>query len=89
MSDLHLHIVSDDLISDYLKRKEHYNSFTHPEYFLTPSKVENDLRLHGIVHILNKIALKNIRKEHIICHKCNQPIGHFNKLKNHLNNHSF
>ncbi|RZC42251.1 DcpS C and/or HIT domain containing protein [Asbolus verrucosus] len=33
MSRLHLHVISDDMVSDFLKTKKHWNSFT-SEFFL-------------------------------------------------------
>jgi diadenosine tetraphosphate (Ap4A) HIT family hydrolase len=87
MADLHLHIVSADLISPYLKRKEHFHSFTNRDYFLTPEKVEQNLEKYGMVQMLNRVTLKNSLKGRMHCHMCGKTFDKFSILKNHLNEH--
>lgn len=47
---IHLHVLSLDLCSAFMKKKKHYNSFTTP-FFLTIDRMEADLQQHGSVTI--------------------------------------
>lgn len=86
MVDLHLHIISTDLVSPYMKKKDHYVSFTNPDYFLTIDRVENDLKKYGKVNIDENIN-KKISSSLLKCHKCNSEFNSFSVLKEHLIKH--
>jgi len=36
LQPLHLHIISNDFQGEYMKKKQHWNSFTHPDFFIHP-----------------------------------------------------
>jgi aprataxin len=90
MKDLHLHIISVDFDSIFLKKKQHYNSFTIPDYFISPHKIELDLINYGYVQI--NTALKVTLKQEPVCIFCTQKIQvtsaiEFKKFKEHLELH--
>ncbi len=87
MNDLHLHIVSGDLVSPYLKRKEHFHSFTNPDYFVTPNKVETDLKKFGMVQLSSKVSLQYVLKASMVCHQCRKRFTRVSDMKNHLTDH--
>ena len=84
MADLHIHIVSGDLASQYMKRREHYTSFTNDAYFLTPEKVEFDIQKYGKVMIQPQSTLKNILRTAPLIHG-DFHFKRFRELKRHLN----
>jgi diadenosine tetraphosphate (Ap4A) HIT family hydrolase len=91
MDDLHIHIVSQDFDSEYIKNKGHYNSFVNKDFFVTVDRAERDLRKYGYIKI--KKDVKDLLKGPLKCHVCSKPIirkpgmkilqGH---LKEHLDN---
>lgn len=88
MLDIHLHIISNDFISDNLKRREHYQSFVNPNYFLSPEKIEYDLENYSIVHIsINTILRNQLKNDLLICNNCNYKSNDFNDFKKHLSSH--
>lgn len=46
MVQLHMHMVSDDFDSEYLKHKKHWNSFT-TEFFLQPDTLIREIEENG------------------------------------------
>lgn len=81
---LHLHIISDDMISEKLKSKRHYNSFT-TDCFIN---IENLIKwLQDGFNAKDKIAICDLEaqeKQDICCHKCSIKIKNVPSLKDHL-----
>lgn len=79
---LHLHVVSDDLDSVYLKNKKHWNSFT-TEFFLDADDViktlEEGKRLEYKVEEKEELLKRDMK-----CHKCGEVLRNIPKLKEHL-----
>lgn len=90
MSDLHIHIVSQDFDSEFIKHKQHYNSFVNPDFFLTTDRVEEDLKKHGYVNINSNP--KTVLEKEMRCHICREPIWStgpkaIKELQDHLKTH--
>jgi aprataxin len=77
MSQLHLHIISQDFDSRCLKTKQHYLSFTTP-FFVHPEEIIKNIeqgRLKGLER-----ELKGVLR----CHHCNSVFSNMPRLKAHL-----
>jgi aprataxin len=88
MDDLHIHIISKDFESEFLKSKQHYNSFVNEEFFLTIDRVESDLKNHG--KVLINIRSKDSLKDDLRCHVCSEKITKrpgIPSLQEHLQEH--
>lgn len=83
MSDLHLHIITQDFDSEKLKNKKHWNSFN-TQFFVTIDKVEQDLEFYGEVNLLEREKLKELLKNPLKCHRCGLEFRFLPKLKHHL-----
>ncbi|KAF9814930.1 hypothetical protein IEO21_04874 [Rhodonia placenta] len=88
---LHLHIISSDLCSNYLKTKKHYNSF-HPGhgFFIKLQDVlewfepDTDPRWVELAKLLVETEYGGRLKESFHCWRCDLMIGSFAELKEHL-----
>ena len=82
MPQLHLHLISCDFVSDHLKNKKHYNTFT-TEFFFTGdtilTQLENTSRL-----IIDEEKFTEVLKRELICHKCQKQQKNIPILKAHL-----
>lgn len=80
LSNLHIHIISQDMHSPSLKHKKHYNSFNTP-FFVPVSAFplsEDDDRL-------NPNMSHHYLKRDLVCWRCGENFGaRFVKLKEHL-----
>ncbi|KDO28420.1 hypothetical protein SPRG_06657 [Saprolegnia parasitica CBS 223.65] len=82
MRQLHLHVISTDLISPSLKRKEHWNSFT-TSFFKPLADVLVALEAHGCVPI--DVTAEHAKlKTPLACHKCSSTFRQLPQLKKHL-----
>lgn len=89
MADIHLHIISTDFDSPFLKRAEHYKSFTDPDYFLSPEKIESNLINYDFVHIISSDALKRqLKYDPLMCLNCGEEFTSLKDLKMHLGMHN-
>lgn len=77
MHDIHLHLLSDDLNSPFMKCIEHFNSFTNMDCFITPERLENDLKICGKLNINKSMC-------DLKCHKCGDLFDSIECLKNHV-----
>jgi len=82
MNHLHIHILSCDMHSPFMKHRKHYNSFTTP--FLIPLDAfplaKDDTRWQ------TSYQNANLRKD-LICWRCGEGFGNrFKQLKQHLEN---
>ncbi len=97
MQPLHMHIISDDFKSEYLKNKKHWNSFT-SDYFIKLDDFINHLE-NGLdnmkqdyfkgdkFNLKNRTQLDNYLKLDLKCHKCENDFKNIPSLKSHLNTH--
>ena len=87
MAQLHLHVISQDFDSPFLKTKKHWNSFT-TEYFIDADKLLDDLKKNGKATIIEpSSSFKDLLKEDLRCHKCSYKPANMPDLKKHLLNH--
>ncbi|KGL85191.1 hypothetical protein N309_12937, partial [Tinamus guttatus] len=84
MSQLHLHVISQDFDSPALKTKKHWNSFT-TEYFLNSTDVIEMVRSKGRVTVKERTA--ELLKLPLRCHICKQMLSTIPQLKTHLSKH--
>ncbi|KAK4056645.1 aprataxin-like protein [Microbotryomycetes sp. JL221] len=86
MRHVHLHVVSNDFVSDRLKNKKHYNSF-HPKlgFFLHLSDVIRDVE-NGIRNQRPTSYYESILKQPLVSHITNKEFPNIPKLKLHLQN---
>lgn len=82
---LHLHIISCDFVSDCMKTKKHWNSFT-TNFFMLPSTVESLLSASGDAACIRTrtSALKSALKMPLRCHRCLRPQKNMPVLKSHI-----
>ncbi|NXG56531.1 APTX protein, partial [Hemiprocne comata] len=84
MSQLHLHVISQDFDSPALKTKKHWNSFT-TDYFLSSQDVIDMVRSKGKVMV--KDHTSDLLKLPLRCHRCKQQLSTIPQLKEHLRKH--
>lgn len=92
MSPLHMHIISSDFVSDCLKHKKHWNSFTSPYFIHLDDLIQN---LESVTNYfaedkfnLNKPSvLKDYLESPLKCHVCKQPLSNIPNLKKHILTH--
>uniref|UniRef100_A0A8C5KLR3 Aprataxin n=1 Tax=Jaculus jaculus TaxID=51337 RepID=A0A8C5KLR3_JACJA len=84
MSHVHLHVISQDFDSPYLKNKKHWNSFT-TEYFLESQAVIKMVQEAGRVTVRDGTA--ELLKLPLRCHECQQLLPSVPQLKEHLRKH--
>ncbi|XP_041254296.1 aprataxin isoform X4 [Onychostruthus taczanowskii] len=84
MSQLHLHVISQDFDSPALKTKKHWNSFT-TDYFLNSQDVIEMVRSKGKVMV--KDHTSELLKLPLRCHRCKQQLSTIPQLKEHLRKH--
>jgi aprataxin len=86
MAQLHLHILTDDFDSSWLKSKKHWNSFTGP-FFLHLDDVMLTLQQQGAIAV-DRVAAEGLLKQDLVCHKCGQQVKNMPLLKAHLLQHT-
>ncbi|XP_027565100.1 aprataxin isoform X1 [Neopelma chrysocephalum] len=84
MSQLHLHVISQDFDSVALKTKKHWNSFT-TDYFLNSEDVIEMVRSKGKVMVKDHVS--ELLKLPLRCHRCKQQLSTIPQLKEHLRKH--
>ncbi|CAD5114485.1 DgyrCDS3611 [Dimorphilus gyrociliatus] len=82
MSQLHMHVISQDMISDCMKTKKHYNSFT-TDYFVPSETILKMLKRDGKVDI-NAKDMKLCLEMNLRCHLCGESQKNIPTLKKHL-----
>jgi len=82
MVNLHLHVISHDLVSDRLKHKKQYNSFA-TDFFISPQTVLDKLRADGNVTFDRKYYEAALRTP-LACYHCDQKFATIPRLKEHL-----
>ncbi|XP_060092963.1 aprataxin isoform X1 [Heteronotia binoei] len=84
MSHLHLHVISQEFDSPWLKNKKHWNSFT-TEYFIDSKEVIEMVKKKGRITV-NSQASESL-KAPLRCHICKQQQSTIPQLKDHLRKH--
>ncbi|NXS92089.1 APTX protein, partial [Jacana jacana] len=84
MSQLHLHVISQDFDSPALKTKKHWNSFT-TDYFLNSEDVIEMIRSKGKVMVRDHVS--ELLTLPLRCHRCKQQLSTIPQLKEHLRKH--
>eukprot|EP00759_Apiculatamorpha_spiralis_P052011 PhF_6_TR5580/c0_g1_i2/m.7994/K10863/APTX; aprataxin len=81
---LHMHVMSLDLSTPYMKKKKHYNSFaTH--FFLGAPGVLRDLESNGRVTLIDdKKRLEALENGPMTCVWCGKPLASFPEVKPHI-----
>ncbi|OQR94866.1 histidine triad family protein [Achlya hypogyna] len=82
MRQLHLHVISTDLMSPALKKKEHWNSFT-TSFFKPLVWVLDSLENADMIHIDEADEAAKLKRP-LACHKCHTDFSTLPKLKQHL-----
>ncbi|XP_057672024.1 aprataxin [Diorhabda carinulata] len=83
IKQLHMHIISNDLNSKFLKTKRHWNSFT-TDFFLKPEDVAYSIETKGYVSILTPEQCEQYLKAPLVCHKCTYYPKDMPDLKRHI-----
>ncbi|KAK6335131.1 aprataxin-like protein [Orbilia javanica] len=82
MSNLHIHLISEDMHSDRVKTKKHYNSFN-SGFFVNLDEFpldKGDERIPSVGHVTNGML-----KGDMVCWKCKRNFkNRFKELKDHL-----
>lgn len=86
MSQVHLHVISQDFNSDKLKNKKHWNSFT-TDYFINPEIIIDKLKTKGSYVPISKGEGDELLKKELLCHICQHKPKNIPDLKNHLQTH--
>merc|ERR1719174_2255004 len=81
---LHLHILSEDFNFTCLKKKRHWNSFTKPEYFVSPDWVLQHMRASGTLPPSLRAEAKAVIKSDMQCHLCQERVNNIQSLRKHL-----
>ncbi|KAJ3417471.1 hypothetical protein HDV05_003335 [Chytridiales sp. JEL 0842] len=85
MKQLHLHVISDDMVSPCMKKIHHWNSFT-TRFFLPFEDVRQRLFEEGRIEI-NKSEYEMLLKAPLVCNKCQRQLANIPTLKSHLEDH--
>ncbi|KAJ3126782.1 hypothetical protein HK100_010087 [Physocladia obscura] len=83
MAHLHLHIISEDLISPSLKNKRHYNSFA-TSFFRPLNQVIAEINEFGRIQIGTEEECEALLKIPLVCYKCQKNMKNIPELKKHL-----
>ncbi|KAK4872392.1 hypothetical protein RN001_014421 [Aquatica leii] len=86
MVRLHLHVISNDMNSNALKTKKHWNSFT-TDFFLDSKEVCKQLKEEGTVTLPSAETCKKLLDTPLKCHKCEYIPKHMPDLKKHIMTH--
>ena len=86
MAQLHLHLISHDMISSSLKTKKHYLSFT--TEFLIPLESVIEYLESGTFNVTDLKSRLELLKGRLKCLHCPQILSNIPKLKAHLETHA-
>ena len=86
MSQLHLHVISSDFVSDCLKHKKHWNSFN-TDFFLSSQSVIQQLKEEGGVRTPTSEQAKSLLSLPLKCNQCGYLPINIPDLKRHLKEH--
>lgn len=85
MNQLHLHLISMDMNSEWLKNKKHWISFTNDSFFLSRCSVMRQLETNGNVSVNKQMCedLFNV-KGPLSCYLCQEQAKNLPALKMHV-----
>ncbi|KAK5639819.1 hypothetical protein RI129_010630 [Pyrocoelia pectoralis] len=86
MVRLHLHLISDDMISSCLKTKKHWNSYN-SSFFIDSTDICKELAIEGVIKLPTSEVCKQLLNTALKCHKCDFVPKHMPNLKDHLSSH--
>lgn len=81
MSHLHLHVISKDFSSEFLKTKKHFNSFN-TKLFIDAEVLRRELEEDGTIAKWNEAELKRLLGMDLKC--CGRIFSNMSKLKEHI-----
>nr|NP_001027704.1 aprataxin [Ciona intestinalis]P61802.1 RecName: Full=Aprataxin; AltName: Full=Forkhead-associated domain histidine triad-like protein; Short=FHA-HIT [Ciona intestinalis]AAP86338.1 FHA-HIT [Ciona intestinalis] len=81
MSQMHMHVISQDFQSSSFKTKKHWNSFT-TDYFVDATDIINELETGGKVK--DRRTMTSLLNEPLKCHRCKKPQKNIPTLKKHI-----
>lgn len=82
MNQIHLHVISNDMMSNCLKNKKHWNSFC-SEFFVPPSVLIEMLQDDGRVWF-DEDKAEQLLLADMKCHRCRMPQKNLPSLKAHI-----
>ena len=85
MSQLHMHIISQDFESSFLKTKKHWNSFT-SNFFIDSYRIIDTLKTQGKIEF-DRAKYEYLLKSDLQCHKCGCSLKTMPALKLHVKTH--
>ncbi|XP_049873976.1 aprataxin-like protein [Pectinophora gossypiella] len=83
---LHMHVISKDMISTWLKTKAHWNSFN-TSFFLPYTDVIKELQNKGTITKIGPEKHKDLLATPLKCNQCSYVPKNLPKLKEHLLSH--
>jgi len=84
LTQLHLHIISQDFDSECMKNKKHWNSFTHPQFFVPIQHVIASLKSGNQIKIDTHEAEERWLNSPLKCHRCDLHVKTLPGLKTHI-----
>ena len=85
MSQLHMHVISQDFDSICLKTKKHWNSFT-SDFFIDSQQIIKMLKSQNKVEI-DRGKYEALLKADLVCHRCKHNPKNMPALVQHINTH--
>lgn len=85
MNQLHMHIISQDFDSSFLKTKKHWNSFT-SDFFIDSQRIIDMLKTQGKIEF-DRTKFEHLLKSDLHCHKCGCSLKTMPALKVHIKTH--
>uniref|UniRef100_A0A1Y1N8F8 HIT domain-containing protein n=1 Tax=Photinus pyralis TaxID=7054 RepID=A0A1Y1N8F8_PHOPY len=86
MARLHLHLISDDMVSSCLKTKKHWNSYN-SSFFLSSADICQQFEAEGVVKLPKSEVCRKLLDTPLKCHKCSFVPKHMPNLKDHILSH--
>jgi aprataxin len=81
---LHMHLMSLDLNTPYMKKKKHYNSFS-TNFFLPGRNILRELETSGrVTSILDRRSLEALEEGPMKCLWCEKPLSNMPEVKSHI-----
>lgn len=82
MTQLHMHIISQDFDSPFLKTKKHWNSFT-SDFFIDSQCIIDMLKAQGKIEF-DQRKYEGLLKSDLQCHRCHCSLKTMPALKLHI-----
>ncbi|KAJ0178229.1 hypothetical protein K1T71_006052 [Dendrolimus kikuchii] len=86
MQRLHMHIISNDMVSPSLKTKVHWNSFT-TSFFIPYRDILKELKESGSIKKISNDIHKQLMMTPLKCNQCEFQPKNMPHLKDHLLSH--